>query len=114
MKAGTKFTSIVGYTGKDVITGFTGVITGVCSYITGCDQICLSPKVGKDGGKLEGHWIDISRVEKVAGVPRIVLVKPVTKKKTTSPKSLSKPRLARRPGLRTSSCMGAMDPPRAK
>lgn len=52
-----------GKTGKDVITGFVGVVTGACSYISGCDQFLLSPTVDEKGGHRDGQWFDTSRVE---------------------------------------------------
>lgn len=51
-----------GFTGKDVVTGFTGVITGSCSYISGCDQYLLTPTVKEDGAYKEGQWFDTSRI----------------------------------------------------
>jgi len=57
----------MGTTGEDIITGFKGVITGYCHYLTGCDQLCLQPaiKKGKDV-KHEvpaGSWFDVNRVK---------------------------------------------------
>jgi len=52
-----------GFTGKDVVTGFTGIITGSCSYISGCDQYLLTPQVGVDGVYKEGQWFDTSRID---------------------------------------------------
>lgn len=63
-----------GKTGKDVITGFVGVITGACSYISGCDQLLLSPLVDEKGGHRDGQWFDSSRVE-IQDVETIVLSK---------------------------------------
>lgn len=64
-----------GCTGKDVITGFQGVITGACAYISGCDQVLLAPKCDKDGKMDEGKWFDTSRIEILLGVERIELPK---------------------------------------
>lgn len=46
---------------QDKITGFEGIVTGKCLYISGCDQILLAPKVKDDGSMPEGRWIDIER-----------------------------------------------------
>ena len=54
----------LGRTGRDVVTGFQGVITGECRYMTGCTQVVLVDKVDKDG-KARDKWFDISRVEYV-------------------------------------------------
>lgn len=54
----------LGMKGKDSITGFVGVITGKCEYITGCSQLLLSPTVGENGESRTAHWFDEQRVEK--------------------------------------------------
>ena len=63
----------IGLTGTDNITGFTGVAVGYCTYISGCNQILLSPKVGKDGTYKEGMWIDEQRITFAKKVKRVVL-----------------------------------------
>jgi len=50
-----------GQTATDTITGFTGVVTGHASYITGCDQYLLQPPC-KDGAWVEGRWFDEGRL----------------------------------------------------
>lgn len=52
----------LGLTGTDSITGFTGVATGFCSYLTGCNQILLTPKTDKEGKIKEGQWFDEQRI----------------------------------------------------
>jgi len=46
---------------KDKITGFTGVATGICSYITGCDQVLLQASCKKND-KAEAVWFDDMRL----------------------------------------------------
>jgi hypothetical protein len=53
----------LGYTARDLITGFTGAIVGHCKYISGCNQALLVPKVNKDGTGAEGRWVDVQRLE---------------------------------------------------
>ena len=53
----------LGKTGKDVVTGFTGIITGYVEYLTGCNQYLIVPKCKESGIKPEGHWIDDNRVQ---------------------------------------------------
>ena len=48
---------------RDKITGFKGVCTGYCEYISGCNQALLAPRVGKDGKPLAGEWYDVQRLE---------------------------------------------------
>lgn len=64
-----------GHTGRDIITGFQGVITGACSYISGCDQVLLAPKCDDGGKAQEALWFDTSRIvilagEKVVSLPK--------------------------------------------
>lgn len=54
--------SSLGYKGKDRITGFEGIVTGYVQYVTGCNQLLLAPKVGKDGSAKEAQWFDQQRV----------------------------------------------------
>lgn len=52
---------------RDKITGFEGIATGRATYITGCDQICITPQA--EGGDFKSsHWVDDARVETIPGV----------------------------------------------
>lgn len=53
---------VLGNTYTDTITGFSGVATGHCEYLTGCNQVLLVPKVGPDGAMRSGEWFDQQRV----------------------------------------------------
>lgn len=53
----------LGVTAKDVVTGMEGVVTGKASYLTGCRQFLLSPKVSEAGESRDGHWFDEQRLE---------------------------------------------------
>lgn len=59
------FTIEFGLTYQDKITGFKGVATGECGYISGCNQVLLAPKVEKDGTFKKSTWFDVQRVEKI-------------------------------------------------
>ncbi len=61
-----------GIKAKDKITGFVGIVTGNCQYISGCDQVLLVPECGKDGSHREGHWFDLQRIVPLGG-KKIVL-----------------------------------------
>lgn len=53
----------LGQKAKDKITGHEGVLTGRCSYITGCDQYLVTPQ-SKDGTEYpKSTWIDVHRLE---------------------------------------------------
>jgi hypothetical protein len=47
---------------KDKVTGFAGMIIGLCKYTTGCTQYFLQPQI-KDGVWVEGKWFDDNRLE---------------------------------------------------
>lgn len=52
-----------GKQGRDVVTGFTGTITAICTYWTGCEQLQVVPPISDDGEKREGIWFDLQRIE---------------------------------------------------
>lgn len=49
---------------KDRITGFTGIATGHCNYISGCAQTLLAPETGDAGDFRESQWFDDQRLER--------------------------------------------------
>lgn len=57
---------------KDKITGFEGVVTGQCQYISGCNQALLAPAIGEDGAFKEAHWFDVQRLEIQDGEPVVL------------------------------------------
>ena len=50
---------------RDRITGFTGIITGVCYYISGCNQAMVVPPVDDQGKRRESEWFDVQRLERL-------------------------------------------------
>lgn len=60
----------VGATVSDTITGFTGVVTGIVHYISGCHQALVTPRCKQDGSREEASWFDLQRltVDVSAGV----------------------------------------------
>lgn len=68
-----KLEKLFGMTGKDMITGFTGVITGCCSYIGGNQQVLLSPVIKENGGYQEPQWFDTARIEILPSCGQITL-----------------------------------------
>lgn len=66
---------MLGYTGEDIITGFQGVITGVCAYIGGYGRVLLTPKYDGTGKSEKGRWVDTSRVKVLIGIDRVTLPK---------------------------------------
>lgn len=62
----------LGFTAKDVITGFSGVVTGYCAYISGCHQVLLVARA--EGGKEPvSAWYDAQRLKIDPDVPQIAL-----------------------------------------
>ena len=54
---------MLGRKATDTITGFSGIITGYCRYLTGCHQVLLVPKALKDGTLPESQWFDEQRLK---------------------------------------------------
>lgn len=48
---------------RDKITGFVGIVTGRCEYLTGCHQVLVSPPVKADGSHVDAHWYDEQRLD---------------------------------------------------
>lgn len=61
----------LGFRYRDKVTGFVGVATGHCEYITGCSQTLLVSEVTEKKDS-ETHWYDDQRLEKLESA-RIVL-----------------------------------------
>lgn len=55
--------ALLGCRAKDKVTGFAGVITSVCFDLYGCIQVILTPPVDNKGGKIEGQWFDVNRLD---------------------------------------------------
>jgi hypothetical protein len=51
---------------KDIITGFSGVITGRCEYLTGCRQYSISSNK-LHSGDIKQVWFDEDRLNPVKG-----------------------------------------------
>lgn len=55
-----------GWKVKDQITGYNGIVVGVCEYLTGCTQALIIPQqLDKDGKRQEGEWFDVQRLDRV-------------------------------------------------
>ena len=52
---------------RDVITGFRGIATGRCNYISGCEQVLVQPTMKDDGTVPDARWYDDQRLEAVPG-----------------------------------------------
>lgn len=63
----------LGKTVTDAITGFKGIVTGRCEYITGCNQALVTPRAKETGEAIDGRWIDEDRLQIEEGIPAITL-----------------------------------------
>ena len=57
------YINLLGFKGKDRVTGFEGVITSISFDLYGCVQVILNPGVGVDGKLKDANWFDVVRVE---------------------------------------------------
>lgn len=55
-------TSLLGRVVTDRITGFSGTVTGVAIYLTGCNQVLVVPKTAEDGALRDSQWFDQQRL----------------------------------------------------
>jgi len=51
---------------KDIVTGFTGVVTGSVYYLTGCNQHLVVAKPKKKNKKAVSVWYDDTRLLLIA------------------------------------------------
>ena len=53
----------LGKKGKDKITGFAGILTSRCEFLTGCNRYCIQPTELKDGKPIDGIYFDEAQIE---------------------------------------------------
>jgi len=58
---------MLGYSAKDIVTGFQGTITGQVSYLTGCDQFLIQPRIKTGNEFIEARWFDENRIVRLKG-----------------------------------------------
>ena len=51
----------LGHRVRDRVTGFEGIITGIATYLTGCEQACIAGE-SHDGKAGESMWVDTPRL----------------------------------------------------
>lgn len=64
---------MLGRSGEDLVTGFSGVVTTLSFDLYGCVQVVLTPKANADKGIREGQWLDVTRVKLHNGQPVMAL-----------------------------------------
>lgn len=74
-------TSLLGWTVKDKVTGFRGVVTHIGIDLYGCVQAIVHPRAvaERDGSQKleESRWFDLARLDKVGRAP---VMKPIALK----------------------------------
>lgn len=53
----------LGLIAKEKITGFTGILTSRCEYLTGCNRYCIQPAMLKDGKPIDSIYFDEDQIE---------------------------------------------------
>lgn len=68
----TQLKFCLGDRARDKVTGFEGVVVARATYLFGCVQVCLAPKVGEDGAHRAEQWFDEPRLYplEVGAAPR--------------------------------------------
>lgn len=61
--------ALLGFEVKDVVTGYTGIVTSISFDLYGCVQAIVIPKVGRDGSRPEGNWFDLKRLVATGNKP---------------------------------------------
>ena len=61
--------AILGKPGKDVVTGFSGVVTSVSFDLYGCAQAVITPPTDDKGEVKNGQWFDVARIEVTSDEP---------------------------------------------
>ena len=71
---------------RDKITGFTGILVARNTFIFGCDQWGIAPKISSEGKRLETEYFDDGRIEIIGdGInPSEVQSKPIIEQKQES------------------------------
>lgn len=63
------YMKLMGLKCKDMVTGFEGIVSSISFDLYGCVMVVLTPIVGKDGKKEDGHWFDAKRIKVLGNKP---------------------------------------------
>jgi len=53
----------LGKRGKDKITGFEGILTSRCEFLTGCNRYHIQPTDLREGKPIEGIYFDEAQIQ---------------------------------------------------
>lgn len=59
----SEFIHELGKEAKDKITGFKGILTVRCEFLTGCNRYCIQPTELISGKPVESMYFDESQIE---------------------------------------------------
>lgn len=51
---------------SDLVTGYTGIVTGKATWLFGCNQYCVVQKASESGDIKDGQWFDEGRLQIVS------------------------------------------------
>lgn len=57
------FTLELGQRAKDKITGFEGILTSRCEFLTGCNRYCIQPTELREGKPVDSLYFDEAQIE---------------------------------------------------
>ena len=57
------FKHILGKKAKDKITGFEGILTARCEFLTGCNRYCIQPSELIEGRPIDSIYFDEAQIE---------------------------------------------------
>ena len=76
---------MLGFTVKDQISGFTGVVTAKTEWLNGCIRYGVQSRELNEGIPLKSQWFDEDDLVVLPGVDQVVLNAPLTEGATLSP-----------------------------
>lgn len=62
-KSNTMIQHELGLMAKEKITGFSGIITARCEFLTGCNRYCVQPTGLVNGRPVDSLYFDESQIE---------------------------------------------------
>src|SRR5688572_11518709 len=63
----------LGDTLRDMVTGYSGIVTGRGDHISGCNTYGLQKKADEKGDVADSKWFDETRLEAVPGAVRVMV-----------------------------------------
>lgn len=78
----------LGMTVKDRVTGFQGVLIGICQHLTGCDQGLVAPPIDSEGKRRDSEWFDMHRLERIGDTLIVLDAPPAGKPGAETPRPM--------------------------